>query len=299
MKPATLNAFAGGSMMTFGPPVADNMPVTLLITGHRRKRFLDLDEWRRFSPQCRSFFECAFCREQVVIFRVAVPGGEVVVQSCRCTTLKFEPALSLFRTQEEWTEWQTDYLREQADPAPVQSLKEGILTGALDQQTNDWLSRRGGLPAGLQFHPGTCKINAGEASISISDQSLAFSVDHHDPQNNQKIVDVVRQMQEHGLEPPERMLIAGDDPDYVWPEHADTARIKGLPYRCSNCRAWIRQAPLAFQYHDRVLSCFCHTLILRTDIAAPANYREWRDLLERERIERVKHQANDPVNRRN
>jgi hypothetical protein len=298
MKPATLHAFSGHSMMTFGSPLADTTLATLLITGRRHEQFLDLDEWRRFSPQCQTFFDCAFCHERVVVF-AAAPSNVRIMQSCRCTTLKFEPAAELFQTQEKWTEWQADFLREQADPVPVHSLREGALTGNLDQKTNDWLSRHGGFPSGLQFHPGSCRINAGEASVSISDQSVAFSVDHNDLENNAKIVEVVHKMQARGLAPPERLLIAGDDPDYVWPEHTDTACIKRLPYRCANCQVWVLQAPIDFQYHDRVLNCFCHTLILRTDIAAPANYREWRDLLECERIERVKHNANNPANRQN
>jgi hypothetical protein len=285
-------------MMTFGSPLADTALASLLITGRRLEEFLDLDEWRRFSPQCQSFFDCAFCHERVVIFRVAASGGKVV-QSCRCTVLKFEPGTELLQTQEEWTEWQADYLREQADPAPVQSLQEGISTGTLDQKTNDWLSRHGGLPSGLQFHPGSDKINSGEASVSFSAQSVAFSVDHHDFENNQKIVEVVHKMQERGLEPPERIMIMGDDPDYVWPEDTDTTRIKRLPYRCCNCQKWVHQAPIAWPCHNRVLSCFCHTLFLRRDIAAPTNYREWRDLLENERIERFRHQSNDPANRQN
>jgi hypothetical protein len=298
MKPATLNAFAGHSMMTFGPPLADNLPVTHLITGRRMEEFLDLEKWREFSPQCPSFFDCAFCREPVVVFRPP-ESRKQVVQSCRCTTLKFEPSLSPFQLQEEWTRWQADYLREQADPAPVNALREGVLTGVMDQQTNDWLSRRGGFPPGLQFPPSSGRISAGDAGISISDQSVAFSIDCDNPGNNQKLVEVVRQLQQRGLEPPERLFIAGDDPDYVWPEYTDTARIKRLPYRCSNCQKWVQQAPLDFQCHDRVLSCFCHTLILRADIDAPANYREWRDLLELEQIKRVKHQANNPANRQN
>ena len=162
MKTATLNAFAGHSMMTFGPPLADNLPVTLLITGRRHEQFLDPDEWRQFSPCCRSFFDCAFCHERVVIFGVAGPPGQVV-QSCRCTTLKFEPGTEPLQTEEQWTGWQAEYLREQTDPAPVKALQEGVLTGTLDQKTNDWLSRHGGFPSGLQFHPASGRINAGEA----------------------------------------------------------------------------------------------------------------------------------------
>jgi hypothetical protein len=293
-----LNAFSGQSMMTFGPPLTAECLATLLISGRRLEEFLDLEKWRKFSPQCPSLFNCGFCHEPVVVFRPP-ESQEQLIQTCRCTILKFETASEPFQTQEQWSDWQADYLREQADPAPMQSLKEGLLTGIVDQETNDWISRRSGLPNGLQFYPGSYRINAGAAGISISDQSTVFSVDHQHLHNNDKIVEVVHQLQQRGLEPPERIMIMGDDPDYVWPEYTDTTRIKRLPYRCCRCNAWIHQAPLAYPCHDRVLSCFCHTLILRPDIAAPVNYREWRDLLEQERIERFKHQANDPENRKN
>ena len=44
------------------------------------------------------------------------------------------------------------YLREMADPAPMDSLRAGLLSGSFNQAVSDWLNRKFGAPQGLNFH---------------------------------------------------------------------------------------------------------------------------------------------------
>jgi hypothetical protein len=170
----TFNAFIGGKMMlTFSPQVNAAGLAEILYQGRRHEEFLALDQWRQFSTQCQSLFPCAFCSENVVQFRVSDPNPDrpkSVILSCRCTTLRFIAA-SPFRTQDQWSQWQTDYAREILDPAPIEALRAGLLTGTVESAGSDWLSRRFGLPEGLQFDLGGT-IRAGDASLLLDEHSI-------------------------------------------------------------------------------------------------------------------------------
>jgi hypothetical protein len=199
-------------------------------------------------------------------------------------------AVPPFQTQEQWTDWQNQYLFEMADPAPFALLREGVLMGKIDGKGADWLSRRFNLPVGLQWHTdGT--ISAGKASISFSPTSTLTTVDCDNPQDNARIVELSCKLYENGLEPPERLVISGRDPDYVWPSGSDSQRASRLPFRCSGCNAWVKIVPAHWQTYDRVLGCLCHSIIFRKDIAHPKNYRQWRELLAATEAEKYRHPA--------
>jgi len=290
MRTLHLNAFVSesASMLTYGPPVDSNGMATLLFRGRRLNEFVPLADWQKFSPQCPTLFSCAFCAAPVIIFAVEKHSRQPF-QACRCTIINFLVA-SPFQTQEQWTNWQKQYLREMADPAPFPLLKEGVLMGKIDGEGADWLSRRFNLPAGLQWHTdGT--ISAGKASISFSPTSTLTTVDCDNPQDNARIVELTRKLHENGLEPPERLVIPGRDPDYVWPAGVVRSTIRTLPYRCDYCSAWVKLALLSLPAYDRVLVCLCHAIIFRKDIAHPQNYRQWRELLVATEAEKYRHPA--------
>jgi hypothetical protein len=73
----------------------------------------------------------------------------------------------------QWSQWQRLYLDEMADPAPMDSLKAGWLSGSLDQAGSNWLSRRFAAPEGLTYHTSGI-ITAGKSSLSRGSDGSGF-----------------------------------------------------------------------------------------------------------------------------
>jgi hypothetical protein len=290
-EPAEINVFHNGVLLTFAPPASFGAIAVLLRQGRRLKSFIPDDKWRQIvSAPHPSRFKCAFCAQPVLAFYDPNKHNECI-ELCRCTALWCIDKEHLIKTSEQWGQWQSDYIKEMADPAPFKSLIDGHLTGMLDQLGSDWLSRHVGMPEGVLWHSDG-SVSSGDASVSfVPGSSLLTVVDHNHVENNDKIVEVIRKMQRNGLEPPERIITSGWDDDYIWPQGADQSRICTLPYRCDFCHAWVKAAPLIWPAHDRYLVCLCHAIGFRNDIAHPVNYKEWRDLIVVSRAESLKHGA--------
>jgi hypothetical protein len=289
-EPRQINVFYDGALLTFGPPASFGALAVLLRQGRRLKSFIPDDKWRQLvSAPHASRFKCAFCAEPVFAFYDPKNRDECV-EFCRCTALWCIDKEHLVKTSEEWSEWQSDYVNEMADPLPVDALMDGHLTGTLDKLGSDWLSRHLGAPEGLLWHSDG-SVSSGDASVSFTPSSLLATVDHDHLENNEKIVEVIHKMQRNGLGPPERIITAGWDDDYIWPKGADQSRICTLPYRCDFCHVWVKAAPLNWPAHDRYLVCLCHAIGFRNDIAHPTNYKEWRDLIVAGKAECLKHGA--------
>lgn len=289
----TINVFdaKSGCMLTFGPPLEYGNPAILLWQGRRLKEFLALDDWKEHFAKSPSPFQCAFCSEPVVGFSVP-ENCSAFLALCRCTYVYFFDCPP-FSSQQQWTRWQSQYLHEMADPAPFDALREGVHSGKLSGSASDWISRRIDAPEGLTFHLNGA-ISAGEASVSLSPTSLLATVGTGNKADSDKICALLRKLRDNSLEPPERIVITGRDPDYVWPFGTDISKAVRLPFRCVDCKAWIKQAPIGWPAHDRVLGCFCHVIVFRTDIAQPANYRQWRELLTSDKTERLRHETRQP-----
>jgi hypothetical protein len=212
------------------------------------------------------------------------------MEMCRCTILRCVDKEHLIKTAEQWSQWQADYLKEMEEPAPLESLREGALTGTLDQSGSDWLSRRVGAPQGILWHTDG-SISVGDASLSFAPSSLLTTVDYTQPANNEKIIETLRQMQHSSGGAPEHIVMAGTDDDYVWPPGIDHSKIRTLTYRCDFCRAWVKTTPLNWSAHNRILVCLCHAIVFRQDVEQPSNYKQWRDLIVTAKAERYKHSA--------
>jgi hypothetical protein len=263
------------------------MPV-ILRYGKRHTELIPLEGWKELASRCPHLFGCNDCAEEAVGF---LSPGETnyPTMSCRCTTVMFL-ATPPFDRAEQWSDWQADYEREKKDPAPIAALIQGQLVGKPEGPGADWLSRRAGFPAGLQWSlDGT--ISVGNASLSVGPGGLVQMVDHENPSNNVHLLQVTEKVCAEAHGPPARIVFIGRDPDYIYPPEADRSQAKRLLFRCYSCNAWVKTVPLPFPVYDRYLVCLCHSVAIRRDTSPPTNYRQWKELLVQAKTETVRHRA--------
>jgi len=199
-----LHAFVRETLLTFSDEFEHNpnspIPVPRLISrGARLAELLPEQEYLPMKEKGRTQFDCSRCGASVISGALK----DHWLQACRCSfLLSFRPA-DRFSSAGQWTEWQTIYDKESADPMPVDDIKTGSLLGTLPelpQVIHDWASRRQGLPAGMRYNwNGT--ITAGDAMISIGEQGTVTTFDPDDREGLAKSAKVLRHIAQKS-EPP-------------------------------------------------------------------------------------------------
>jgi hypothetical protein len=266
------------------------LPLAEIVSrGARYPELLSLQEYLPMKEKGRSQFDCSRCGTGVI----SGTFKNHWLQACRCSFLiSFKPKNRLCSAA-QWTNWQLAYDEESADSIPFHDARINPLSGALPelaQDVHDWLSRRKGLPDGIRYNwDGT--ITVGKSTISLGEQGTVTTFDEDDREGIAKSAEVLKQIARQS-EPPRYVVCSGIDPDYVWPPGTDYSSIKTAPFRCSSCNAWVKNATIeGLPYYDRVLVCLCHSFIVRKDIQAPGNYRQWRELLLIIKSARFEHDA--------
>jgi hypothetical protein len=88
---------------------------------------------------------------------------------------------------------------------------------------------------------------------------------------------------------------SGSTPIISGPMAPTRTRSFGFPSSAVIVLPWVKAASFPSSVYDRYLVCFCHAIMFRNDIPSPANYRQWRDLLDKGKAERFKHGAKNPA----
>jgi hypothetical protein len=129
---------------------------------------------------------------------------------------------------------------------------------------------------GFELNLGPDSLHINDSFLGLNDAGCLLSLDPNDKTLTRLWIELLQtQFQISGE--PERLVIAGDDLDYIWPKDHH-APIESLPFRCHHCGARVKSTRVADRY-DRVYHvCLCMIVWYRPDILPARSGLEWTEI---------------------
>lgn len=240
-------------------------------------------EWRRLLRSCPSMFKCDVCAEPVLGF---INPSTALMQMCRCTGVAhFFPAHPYFSCT-DWSDFQAMYEREKLDPVPPEGFRSDPLTGqhiGLNETGKAWVRRKLGVASDVNISEDGTVLTAGDGSLYMDANTCSTSTLADSPEGLAKVADALIAIRaKHGAtaeDVPPFVVVLGVDADYVWPPLAVLTRIESAPFRCPQCQARVKLAPLKYMGAlDRNYLCLCMSVMLRRDVPSPRSSGEWNEI---------------------
>jgi hypothetical protein len=247
--------------------------------GHRFNPICPEVRWEEIQELVKQTgFVCARCGSDVLINRKGT------TQLCRCARVAYEPGYE-FKTGDEWMEWQTDFDRQLADPAPKDywidpgQNSEGGPQGKkkiMSKAGKEWMKRKLELPLGLEISDdgSTMRLPGSKGSLSVAKGGNLTAIDLPDDEDGLQFFLAAQRIHEIRESSPKAILVLGDDPDYVWPSVVNPRLIHGLPFSCGRCGRRVKEAPIST---SRILVCLCLQAFYPpgADQRPPRTRQEW------------------------
>jgi hypothetical protein len=255
-------------------------------------------EWQRLVRSCPSTFKCGACAEHVLAF---IYPSAALMQMCRCTGVAhFFPAHP-YLSCVDWSDFQAMYEREKRDPAPPEGFRRDPLTGqyiGLNETGKAWVRRKLGVASDVNISEDGTVLSAGDGSLYVDLNTGKCSTLADSQEGLAKVADALIAIRnKHGAtaeDVPPLIVVIGVDDDYVWlpPPHTVLARIEPAPFRCPNCKARVKHAPVQHMGAlDQTYLCLCMSVAFRRDTPRPQSSGEWNELRLQGLVQGVRHKT--------